>query len=249
MGLADREYFRYQTRPTNPVAELFADAPVTATLIAINVTVFVLDLLLPQYKVLTPQGFALQFSQLEFWGHFSASFAVYGLQLWRLITFQFLHGGIVHLLFNMVSLYLFGPLVEQHLGSARYLRYYLICGVGGAVAYLALFMKGVLIGYPWQPLVGASAGIFGILVAAAQVAPHATIMLLFPPIPLQLRTAAWVFIGIAVWTVWTQGRNAGGEAAHLGGAVVGYLLMQGERLLDDRRLSRARRGGYWDEVR
>lgn len=234
MGLADREYFRYQPRPRNPIAELFADAPVTMSLIAINVAVFLLDRLLPSYMVLTPEGYPRQFMRLEYWGHFSASFAVYGLQLWRLITFQFLHGGFPHLLFNMISLYLFGPLVERHLGSARYLRYYLICGVGGAVAYLALYMKGVLIGYPWQPLVGASAGIFGILVAAAQMAPNATIMLLFPPIPMRLRTAAWVFIGIAVWTVWTQGRNAGGEAAHLGGAIVGFLLMQGERLIGDR---------------
>jgi membrane associated rhomboid family serine protease len=67
------------------------------------------------------------------------------------------------------------------------------------------------------------------------VAPHATIMLLFPPIPMRLRTAAWVFIGIAVWTVFTGGHNAGGEAAHLGGAAVGFLLMQGEHLFGDQR--------------
>jgi membrane associated rhomboid family serine protease len=102
-------------------------------------------------------------------------------------------------------------------------------------------MKGVLIGYSWQPLVGASAGIFGILVAAAQAAPHAVIMPIFPPIPMRLRTAAWVFIGVAVWTVLTQGRNAGGEAAHLGGAIVGFLLMQGERLLGNDR-ERVQRG-------
>ena len=239
MPSADREYFRYDRRPpSNPVVELFADAPVTATLMALNLAVFVLNYMLPGYTVLTPEGFRLHFGRLEFWGHFSTSFALYGFQLWRLITFQFLHGGVLHLMFNMVSLYLFGPLVEQHLGSTRFLRFYLICGVGGAVAYLALYMKGVLIGYAWQPLVGASAGIFGILVAAAQAAPHAVIMPIFPPIPMRLRTAAWVFIGFAIWTVLTQGRNAGGEAAHLGGALVGFLLMQGERLLGDERQQR-----------
>jgi membrane associated rhomboid family serine protease len=248
MALADREYFRYQPRPRNPIVQLFGEAPVTASLIAINVAVFLIDHLLAPDQVTTPEGYVLQFTRLEFWGHFSASFAIYGLQLWRLITFQFLHANLMHLAFNMLSLYIFGPLVEQHLGSARYLRYYLICGVGGAVAYLALFMKGVLVGYAWQPLVGASAGIFGILVAAAQVAPHATIMLLFPPIPMRLRTAAWVFIGIAVWTVFTRGRNAGGEAAHLGGAIVGFLLMQGEHLMGPRRLPPSPRGGYWDDA-
>jgi membrane associated rhomboid family serine protease len=235
MALADREYFRYQPRPRHPIGELFAEAPVTMTLIAINVAVFLID------HLLTPEGNLLQMTRLEFWGHFSAAFAIYGLQLWRLITFQFLHANLTHLLFNMLSLYIFGPMVEQHLGRARYLRYYLICGVGGAVAYLALYMKGVLIGSAWQPLVGASAGIFGVLVAAAQLAPHATIMLLFPPIPMRLRTAAWVFIAIAIWTVFTHGRNAGGEAAHLGGAIVGFLLMQGQRLLGDER-QRVRRG-------
>jgi membrane associated rhomboid family serine protease len=126
-------------------------------------------------------------------------------------------------------------MVEQHLGSRRYLRFYLICGMGGAVTYLGLWAKGILIGDPWQPLVGASAGIFGVLIAAAQVAPDATVMLLFPPIPMRLRTLAWAFIAIAVYTVLTRGHNAGGEAAHLGGAIGGFLLMQGERMLSDQR--------------
>jgi membrane associated rhomboid family serine protease len=90
------------------------------------------------------------------------------------------------------------------------------------------------------PLVGASAGIFGVLIAAAHVAPNAMIMMMFPPVPMRLRTLAWVFIAIAVYTVFTRGRNAGGEAAHLGGAIVGFLLMQGERILTDGR--RAPRG-------
>jgi membrane associated rhomboid family serine protease len=129
-------------------------------------------------------------------------------------------------------------MVEQHLGRARYIRFYLMCGVGGAIAYLALLTKGVLVADRWVPLVGASAGIFGVLVAAAHVAPNAMIMMLFPPVPMRLRTLAWVFIAIAVYTVFTRGSNAGGEAAHLGGAIVGALLMQGERLLGDQRRTR-----------
>jgi membrane associated rhomboid family serine protease len=141
----------------------------------------------------------------------------------------------------MLALYIFGPMVEQHLGSRRFVRFYLICGMGGAVAYLGLWAKGILIGDAWQPLVGASAGIFGVLIAAAQVAPEATVMLVFPPIPMRLRTLAWAFIANAVYTVFTRGHNAGGEAAHLGGAIVGFLLMQGEKVM-----GRGPKRGYFD---
>lgn len=244
MALADREYFHYEPHPRNPLAEFFAEAPVTMSLIAVNVVVYLVDYLLGAsghgYRVMTPEGYLLTLTPLKFWGHFSAGLALYGLQLWRLITFQFLHANLTHLLFNMLSLYIFGPMVEQHLGSKKYLRFYLMCGVGGAVAYLALLTKGVLVPDKWVPLVGASAGIFGVLIAAAHVAPNAMIMMMFPPVPMRLRTLAWVFIAIAVYTVFTRGRNAGGEAAHLGGAIVGFLLMQGERILTDGR--RAPRG-------
>ena len=252
MALADREYFRYdQPRRRGGsqfMGELFATAPVTAWLIVINVAVYLLDVLLPQYIVTFPDGhITQQTGLLKLWGHFSAATTVFGFQFWRLLTFQFLHGDLTHLLFNMIALYFFGPMVESYLGSARYLRYYLISGVGGAVMYLVLFTTGVLGGtsagwwwmpQAWAPLVGASAGIFGVLVCAALVAPDTTIMLLFPPVPMRLRTMAWVFIVIAVYTVLTRGRNAGGEAAHLGGAIVGYALLQGQRLFDGRTAAR-----------
>jgi membrane associated rhomboid family serine protease len=79
-------------------------------------------------------------------------------------------------------------------------------------------------------LIGASAGVFGILVAAAQVLPNATV-LIYGFIPARLRTVALVLLGVAIYTVFTNGRNAGGEAAHLGGAAVGYLLIRNQRWL------------------
>ncbi|HEV2295147.1 MAG TPA: rhomboid family intramembrane serine protease [Tepidisphaeraceae bacterium] len=252
MPIAERPYFQYEPRRRAPSAfDGFREAPVTTFLIVSNVAVYVIDWLLMKIGLFIivgfPGGGRMAFSLLDFYGHFSASTAVYGLQLWRLLTFQFLHAGLPHLLMNMVGLYIFGPMVERHLGSWRFIRFYLICGVGGAVAYLALFMKGILIGQPWQPLVGASAGIFGILIAASQMAPNAMVMMLFPPIPMRLRTLARVFIVIAIWSVLTGGRNAGGEAAHLGGAIIGFLLMQGERLTGDGVVARPRPRGYWDD--
>ena len=246
-------YFEYDRRRRRfPRAmEGFLAAPVTTTLIALNVAVYLLDWYVQVTRgglvVQFPDGARAFFTRVQFHGHFSALLGLYHFELWRLITFQFLHANIIHLGMNMVGLYIFGPMVERHLGSARFIRFYLICGVGGAVAYLVLLMKGFLIGDDWQPLVGASAGLFGILIAASQMAPNAMVMMLFPPIPMRLRTLARVLLLLSVWTILSHGDNAGGEAAHLGGAVVGFLLMQGERLMGDPIVVRERPAGYWDD--
>jgi membrane associated rhomboid family serine protease len=131
----------------------------------------------------------------------------------------------------MLALFFFGPMVESYLGARRFTVYYLICGISGAAAYVFLSMLHVLISGPWVPLVGASAGIFGVLIAAAEVAPDATI-LIYGIIPMRLRVGAWLFLAYAGYTVLTQGNNAGGEAAHIGGALVGYGLMHAPRILN-----------------
>ena len=120
--------------------------------------------------------------------HFSTENAIYGLHYWRLIGFQFIHAGFAHLLFNMIGLYFFGPLVEQYLGGKRYLAFYLLCGIFGALLYLILnlggtIMSGVaipgfLINDTLTPLVGASAGVFGILLAGAFLAPNIKVLVL-----------------------------------------------------------------------
>jgi membrane associated rhomboid family serine protease len=147
----------------------------------------------------------------------------------------------------MLALYYFGPMIERYLGSRRYLAFYLICGVSGAVMYLLLLYAHILNLLP-LPMVGASAGILGVLIAAARVAPNTTVMLLFPPIPMRLRMMAWIFVGIAVITVLQNGQNAGGEAGHLGGAAMGFLLIQRPQLLNFATFSWFRRrpkGGSW----
>jgi hypothetical protein len=100
------------------------------------------------------------------------------------------------------------------------------------VAFIALWLGSFFESGPAVRLVGASAGIFGILLAAARIAPDTQVMLLFPPIPIQLRTLAWIFVGIAVYTVLTAGNNAGGQAAHLGGAALGYVLIRRPSVLN-----------------
>jgi membrane associated rhomboid family serine protease len=200
----------------------------TLWIISACVAVFVLDLVLMYFGV---GGFVwvgdvqLTMGILQYFGHFSQYFAIERMEIWRFVTFQFLHGNLQHLVFNMLALFFFGPLVEAYLRGRQFVVYYLLCGVGGALFYLVLLMLGYRIGTPTVPLVGASAGIFGILVAAALIAPHAMVYVL-GIFPLRLVTLAYFFIIFAVLQVVFMGENAGGEAAHLGGAAAGVLLMR-----------------------
>ncbi|MCE9618913.1 MAG: rhomboid family intramembrane serine protease [Planctomycetes bacterium] len=190
------------------------------------------------YQVTTP---------LKSWLYFSTSTALWssssppgrGFELWRFIGFQFLHANLSHLLFNMIGLYFFGPLVERYLGGKRYLAFYLICGIAGAGMYLLLNFLGiqatalfpaykipfVLVDDPNTPLVGASAGIFGVIMAAAYLAPTAQVLVFFI-LPMPLRTLAYTLVAIALLTIYLRSGNAGGEAAHLGGAIAGYWFIR-----------------------
>jgi membrane associated rhomboid family serine protease len=163
------------------------------------------------------------------WGAFAIRSALMEGRIWEFITFQFLHASVGHVLFNMIGLYFFGPWMERWWGSRRFLVFYLLCGVGGAAFYTLLALVGVLPdagGY----LVGASAGIYGILVGVAIIAPQMRVALMFV-IEMTMRRMAMLILGIAVLTVIFKWNNSGGEAGHLGGALVGYLLMSFPMLL------------------
>ncbi|MBT7352340.1 MAG: rhomboid family intramembrane serine protease, partial [Phycisphaerae bacterium] len=167
--------------------------------------------------------------------HFSTKKVVGGAELWRLIGFQFLHADLFHLLFNMIALYFFGPLIERVLGGKRYLAFYLLCGVAGGLMYLMLNLAGYVwvgsLGLPvipgllfnatGTPLIGASAGVFGVLVGGAFLSPNVRVLVFFI-IPMRLATMAWMLIAISVFSIFFGTQNAGGEAAHLGGAIAGF---------------------------
>jgi membrane associated rhomboid family serine protease len=178
---------------------------------------------------------------IVYWGHFSTELGFEEYQVWRFVTFQFLHAGTTHLLLNMLGLWFVGGRVEQYLGSKRYAAYYLICGIFGAVSYLILNflgyyanlrVPGLLFHDPATPLVGASAGIFGVLMAAAFIAPR-EIVDVFGVIPMKMRTAVYGFTAIAAVSLFMGTVNAGGEAAHLGGAIAGYFFIRRTHLLRD----------------
>ncbi|NLG35981.1 MAG: rhomboid family intramembrane serine protease [Lentisphaerae bacterium] len=143
-------------------------------------------------------------------------------QVWRFVTFQFLHDDGWHLLLNMLAVYILGTPLERKLGSRRFATFYLLCGAMAGVSYLLI---SLIAGAPgWVPLIGASGGVYGIILAGAVYFPHFRIIFLFFPVPIRL--AAVIIFSIMVLTV-LQGLGAGAlqrdefwsETAHFGGAV------------------------------
>jgi len=119
-----------------------------------------------------------------------------------------MHGGLNHIFFNMFGLWMFGRDIENVLGSKRFLIYYLTCVVGAAIVQLTVAgLQGGI-----YPTVGASGGVFGLLLAYAMFFPNRTVMLLFPPIPM-------IYLGVS-------GRSPGvANFAHLGGMLFGFILL------------------------
>ena len=243
MGIHDRDYIRVKRRTyddgrVSPLGWTF-----TTWLIVVNISIYFIDLL---FLGGTLERFGNFNTAAAFFMQTPTGQTVFGLEFWRFVTFQFLHAqtGLVslHLAFNMLALWIFGPLVESRMGFRRYAAFYLVCGIFGALAYLVLNLlgtmttlriPGLLFNDPRTPLIGASAGVFGVLMAAAYYRPHDRIVLLFPPIPLRIRTFAYIYVGIAAAGLLLGARNAGGEAAHIGGAIAGYFFVRNSHLLHD----------------
>ena len=225
---------------------------VTNALIIINAVVFFVGLTVQKEALLSiPYPQAPKTSIFEIICAYSWFTCFLEGELWRIITYQFVHANFGHILFNMWALYFFGPPVESAMGARRFLVFYLACGVAGALfssllAGLNLYSSlpdipeaqmicnqlAAYAGYAglvecWEmiPLIGASASIYGVLVACAFMYPDVQISLLFPPITLRLRTFAICIIGIAAATILFNFNNAGGEAGHLGGIIMGVIIM------------------------
>jgi len=140
---------------------------------------------------------------------------------WQLLTYGFLHGDITHILFNMFMLWMFGRELEQVMGAKRFLIYYIVCVVGaGIVQLIVASMQGG--GYP---TIGASGGVFGILLAFGMTFPNRMILLLIPPIPMKAKYLV-VLAGLMELFIGVSGRSPGiANFAHLGGMLFGFLLL------------------------
>jgi len=190
--------------------------PATRALIIANVVVFLLQALVGDasivyYFALWPLGTS---SPLE---------DVPGFQLWQLVTYSFLHAGLWHLFVNMFALYMFGGDIERMWGSRRFFSLYFASVVTAAVAQL---VTSALSGAEPYPTLGASGGVFGVLLAYGMYFPNRTIVLLIPPIPMP----AWLFVtlyGALELFLGVTGTQEGvAHFAHLGGMLGAWLMIQ-----------------------
>ena len=221
--------------------------PITRNIIILNIIVFIAALLMPQLDYYLAGYFPL-----------SPDF-----KSWQIVTHMFMHGGFTHILFNMFTLFSFGPILEQSLGDRRYLILYFLSGFGAFLLfniwnfveyqqiYTQLTDAGFDIhGYIANPesfantrvsnttaelierlnpiifgrMVGASGAIFGVIAAFATLYPEAKIAIMFIPIPVKVKYVLPVVVVGSIYLGVTG--NVGGIAhlAHVGGAIVGWLL-------------------------
>lgn len=145
---------------------------------------------------------------------------------WQVVTYGFLHGDLMHLMFNMLALLMFGSPVEHTFGTRRFAIYYFTCLVGAGLVQLWVatlaFQES---GRPY-PTVGASGGVFGLLLAFGMLFPQQKVMLLFPPIPMK----AWVLVvgygTLELFLGVTRTQSGVAHFAHLGGMAFGGVLIQ-----------------------
>lgn len=203
--LEDRDYMRQPEYHTSRVS-------FTVLLLVVNAAVFIVQLSsanLPNGSYIQNEYFALSLAGLK-QGY-----------VWQLLTFQFMHAGWMHLLFNSLAIYFFGRTVETAFGSRRFLSIYLISGmVGGLVQMLfALLMPSFD-----SPVVGASAGASGLVAAFAVLnwTEPFTLILYFIPVTMRGRTLLWLSIAMAIFGI-LDVRSHVANAAHLGGILVGFI--------------------------
>lgn len=141
---------------------------------------------------------------------------------WQLLTYGFLHGDFMHLFFNMLALFMFGPPLEAVWGERRFATYYLVGIVGAGVCQLvvaALFGSTVSV-------IGASGAVYALLLGYGMLFPNQQVMLLFPPIPMKARTFVILF-GVGALFLGMTGLQPGvAHFAHLGGMITGWLLIR-----------------------
>ncbi len=206
--LSDRDYMhggRRRGYAHHPMGRGAASASVVWPLILANIAVFILTAAgtnrLTATLALIPAG-------LRQW------------QLWRLGTYMFVHGGFVHILFNMWGLFLFGKPVEDRIGPGRFLQLYFISGLIGGGCWLLLNWNSPTL------VIGASGAVFGVMMAAAMMYPNMQIMLLFPPIPMRLKTFVAVYAGLEVMMELSGSQGGIAHIAHLGGLFGAFVYMR-----------------------
>ncbi|MSR06282.1 MAG: rhomboid family intramembrane serine protease [Gemmatimonadetes bacterium] len=151
-------------------------------------------------------------------------------QPWTFITYMFVHGGFLHLAFNLLMIFFFGPSVEERMGGGAFLRYYLLCGLGGAAVsfLLMLFVAGV------GPVVGASAAALGVALAFAFYWPDAPVYLVPLPMPVKVKWLVLFLFGMDLLLGVSGARDGVAHFAHIGGFLFGFAYLKTQQLLASR---------------
>jgi membrane associated rhomboid family serine protease len=193
--------------------------PVIKALLVINTAVWLLlDVLLQPFRFHDVPIFAIVAEYLALWP-LGENFWP-----WQLLTYMFMHGGLFHLLFNMLALWMFGMELETIWGSRRFLAFYLVCGLAAGVANI---LVAPLLGQT-APTVGASGAVFGVLIAFAMLFPDRPIYLYFL-LPVKAKYLVTAYIALELFFGITGTSDGVAHVAHLGGAAAGFLLVLAQR--------------------
>jgi len=140
-------------------------------------------------------------------------------EVWQLISYMFLHGGLGHIFFNLFALWIFGQAIENYWGTKRFATYYFLTGIGAAVIHM-------FVGGGGAPTIGASGAVYGILLAFGMMFPDRYIMLLIPPIPIKAKNFVAIFGALELINGVIGTQTGIAHFAHLGGMIVGYILIK-----------------------
>jgi len=189
----------------------YALPPATRWLLLANVAFFLVESLsgssgLVSYLALWPLGTA----------------GAVSFEPWQIVTYSFLHASFLHLFFNMFALYMFGGELERLWGQRRYVQLYFASVVAAALSQLVFASVS---GAPPYPTVGASGGIFGLLLAYAMYFPHRTIVLLIPPIPMPACLFVTLYGLLELYLGVTGTQEGVAHVAHLGGMLGAWILI------------------------
>ena len=148
-----------------------------------------------------------------------------GFAPWQLVTYGFLHGGLTHIFFNMFAIYMFGSALEQFFGTRYYVTLYFVSIVTAALTQLGV---NEILNSPY-PTLGASGGVYGLLLAFGMYFPQQRIMLLFPPIAMPAWVAVTAYAAIELFLGVTGTQQGVAHFAHLGGMLGAFLMIQWRR--------------------
>lgn len=177
-----------------------------------NTGIFVLCVLLPARIV----------SQWLGWFALSPDMVLKQFAIWQLVTYMFLHGGIGHILFNMLALWMFGMDLERDWGTKRFLKYYFLCGIGAGICDV---LVNALMGNFNTRTIGSSGGIYGLLLAFGVLYPDRIVLMSFL-FPIKAKYFVMIMGAIAFLNSFGSAGNGVSNVAHLGGMLFGYAYLR-----------------------